>query len=764
MSYDFIDVNDPALFVGRRLSENEKLTLLTSSLVLPEGFKMEAISGRRFQESWTKERPWLRYSISKNKAFCLYCICFGTFDIINPNISPFVSTGFCKWKKATGKKDSYLDNHMKGDIHKDAEQKVSSFSGTRQAGTDIEAKLSKQISEEQARTKNGILSIIDIVLALGMRGIPFRGNWIKEDHVEVGNFAFFVKWKANFDMALDDHLKHASKSAKFTSPRIQNEIIKICEVFIREKIISKVPKYWSIMVDETTDVSSMEQLSICIRFVTEDGEVCEEFLGFQNLKKMDAQSIYDVLIMALKTWGLNLSFLVGQGYDGCSVMSGSKNGLARKILDQYPNAVYVHCRSHVLNLAIAGACKDVEPIRDLFGNVGKVTSFLRDGAKRNEIFKEIAANEDNEFLTLLTESEEQSDEIQIPIDEDVKESNKGLKIGAGRKSVPKLCLTRWSAKFDTISAIIAKYPIVLQTLSSIAEQSKGEPRNTALAYIRLLEDSQFIVALVVGQYVLSFTSSVTKLLQAKDCNLGEAYADIQRAKECIQNARTDDVWNKVWARIGKIAETIGVEIKKPRIVGIQLYRANAGNSEDQTPLNYFKINVYFKFIDHVVEELRTRFDNTHKGLITAQNLVPISLNLMTSEKIKDLLDYYENFLTFIEKENIEAEISRWKQQFVNVLAKEKPKTANEALIQCSVGIYPAINKILTIFLTVPVGSVPCERSFSGLRRLKLWTRASMSEERLSGLAMLMIHSGSEVIPTPTEVYERKANWRQMNAE
>ena len=56
-------------------------------------------------------------------------------------------------------------------------------------------------------------------------------NWIKEDHVEVGNFAFFVKWKANFDMAVDEHLKHASKVAKFTS-RIQNEIIKICEDFI----------------------------------------------------------------------------------------------------------------------------------------------------------------------------------------------------------------------------------------------------------------------------------------------------------------------------------------------------------------------------------------------------------------------------------------------------------------------------------------------------------------------------------------------------
>ena len=38
----------------------------------------------------------------------------------------------------------------------------------------------------------------------------------------------------------------------------------------------------------------------------------------------------------------------------------------------------------------------------------------------------------------------------------------------------------------------------------------------------------------------------------------------------------------------------------------------------------------------------------------------------------------------------------------------------------------------------------------------------MSQNRLSGLAMLMIHRGSEFIPSPREVYEKKANWRVMN--
>ena len=96
--------------------------------------------------------------------------------------------------------------------------------------------------------------------------------------------------------------------------------------------------------------------------MNENVELCEEVLGFRELKKMDAQSVFGVLIPALKNWFLDLSSLVGQGYDGASVMSGNKNGLHKKISDQYPNATYVHCRSHVLNLTTAGACKNVESI------------------------------------------------------------------------------------------------------------------------------------------------------------------------------------------------------------------------------------------------------------------------------------------------------------------------------------------------------------------------------------------------------------------
>ena len=164
------------------------------------------------------------------------------------------------------------------------------------------------------------------------------------------------------------------------------------------------------MADETTDVSATEQMSICIRFVNGNMEVCEEFLGFVKLTKMDAQSVFDVLISTLEGWGLDLRALVGQGYDGANVISGSKNGLQKKASDAYPNAIYVHCRSHVLNLDLAGACTGIDSVRICLTMWPRSQVFLGDGAKRKEMFKEIAATEPSDELTaLLTECDDVDD-------------------------------------------------------------------------------------------------------------------------------------------------------------------------------------------------------------------------------------------------------------------------------------------------------------------------------------------------------------------
>ena len=123
-----------------------------------------------------------------------------------------------------------------------------------------------------------------------------------------------------------------------------------------------------VLADETQDCSTTEQLSICVRYVSNVGEVCEDFIGFIKLEKIDAQSIADTLLSSIKGWGLDESSLIAQGYDGACVMSSAKNGVQAKIRQKHSN---VHCRSHVLNLAISSGCNNVAPIRNLFDNVEK---------------------------------------------------------------------------------------------------------------------------------------------------------------------------------------------------------------------------------------------------------------------------------------------------------------------------------------------------------------------------------------------------------
>lgn len=53
------------------------------------------------------------------------------------------------------------------------------------------------------------------------------------------------------------------------------------------------------------------------------------------------------------------SNLVGQGYDGASVMSGRYSGVAARIKAEAKYAVYVHCNAHCLNLVLVNTVEAV---------------------------------------------------------------------------------------------------------------------------------------------------------------------------------------------------------------------------------------------------------------------------------------------------------------------------------------------------------------------------------------------------------------------
>ena len=70
---------------------------------------------------------------------------------------------------------------------------------------------------------------------------------------------------------------------------------------------------------------------------------------------------------------------------------------------------------------------------------------------------------------------------------------------------------------------------------------------------------------------------------------------------------------------------------------------------------------------------------------------------------------------------------------------QRPKTCASALNECDCNLYPNLSVLLRIACTLPVTSSECERNASVACRLHKFTRAGMTESRLTSLALMHIH-------------------------
>ena len=97
-----------------------------------------------------------------------------------------------------------------------------------------------------------------------------------------------------------------------------------------------------------------------------------------------------------------------------------------------------------------------------------------------------------------------------------------------------------------------------------------------------------------------------------------------------------------------VSEICSSSLKRPKLrtANVQRHRANAGCSSDQTVSDYYKVNVFFPFVDHVVQEVDSRFSQYHQGLILADRL-SMAMSIDTLDQI-EIREYYRKFLTLQE--------------------------------------------------------------------------------------------------------------------
>ena len=232
-------------------------------------------------------------------------------------------------------------------------------------------------------------------------------------------------------------------------------MIKCFEQEFRGIIISEVrqAKFFSVMADECSDVASKEQLPIVIRYVTEDDEICEDFVEFVECENgITGLALAEKIKSALQDkYGIDMINLRGQCYDGAGNMSGVRNGLTARVTQEFPKAVYTWCSSHKLNLCVVKSC-DITEVRNMIDKATEVTVFFSDSPQRQRAFEE--------QIEIYCKENEQ-DTVEDSKDEKRKR----------KKKLKMLCKTRWMERHDAYNTFTELYTPLVNTLTYIAEHS-----------------------------------------------------------------------------------------------------------------------------------------------------------------------------------------------------------------------------------------------------------------------------------------------------
>lgn len=174
------------------------------------------------------------------------------------------------------------------------------------------------------------------------------------------------------DTILADHLATTARNATYTSSGIL-EIISILADQIRHLINNKVKVAWwfTVIADEVTDAANN------LRYVDPDNAlVRDDLVGFFECDTgITGRDLADKITSSLCAYGLDLTNLRGQAYEGAGSMAGLVNGAAVLIRAQYPLALFLHCTSHWLNLAVVNSVQ-VTSVCNMMGVGGRVYQLL----------------------------------------------------------------------------------------------------------------------------------------------------------------------------------------------------------------------------------------------------------------------------------------------------------------------------------------------------------------------------------------------------
>ena len=170
--------------------------------------------------------------------------------------------------------------------------------------------------------------LMEVLLCCAQQGIALRGHREVDQSTNTGNYLNFLKLHSRHIDLLRDRLESGAKNATLLGHDYQNSMLAVLGGSVLDDISSEVraARYYTVIVDETKDISKKEQMTFVLRYVL-NGVVHERFVSYTHCEELNAAALTSYIYKALDSVHLHINNCVSQCYDGASVMSGPHTGV-----------------------------------------------------------------------------------------------------------------------------------------------------------------------------------------------------------------------------------------------------------------------------------------------------------------------------------------------------------------------------------------------------------------------------------------------------
>ena len=373
-------------------------------------------------------------------------------------------------------------------------------------------------------------------------------------------------------------------------------------------------------------------------------------------------------------------------FDGASNISGRLSGVQARLNEKCPDALYVHCANHSLDLVLQEVARDVRLITDTLSFVREASNTIRESSKRRALYKSLFGDID---------------------------------VVRGLKS---LCPTRWCVRASAITRVRESYQQLLDTLVTLSDDRSV--RNDSRAKIAGLANSARCASTYFGLLVCAEIfcpcEAIAKSLQGVGVTALDANEAAMIIISTMQTLRSDEKVQCLLQQTREAVVRFDLDMPISRVRKTTARYRHTGHAQEVTAETTEDVwrRGYYEAVDLISQELKRRFsqigmniasqrerlliDASSRSLLAEPDLPALPSNIDARRLRMQLMMLHDLF----QEKSVQNVVS-----LASIIASAQPE------IRC---VFKEIEQLVRLCLCLPISVAGSERSFSALRRLKMW--------------------------------------------